>query len=46
MLYDYQRLMKVAFSDGHNKALIDISKEMIAKRHTRIGAEMAKLTLT
>lgn len=38
-LYDYQRLMKVAFPDWQNKALVDISKEMIAKRHTKIGAE-------
>ncbi len=38
-LYDYQRLMKVAFPDWQNKALMDISKEMIAKRHTKIGAE-------
>ncbi len=38
-LYDYQRLMKVAFPDWQSKALVDISKEMIAKRHARIGAE-------
>lgn len=41
-LYDYQRLMKVAFPDWQNKALVDISKEMIAKRHTKIGAERGK----
>lgn len=38
-LYDYKRLMKVAFPDWQSKALVDISKEMIAKRHTKIGAE-------
>lgn len=38
-LYDYQRLMKVAFLDWQNKALIDINKEMVAKRHTKVGAE-------
>lgn len=38
-LYDYQRLMKVAFPDWQNKALIEISKEMVAKRHIKIGAE-------
>ncbi|WP_232297955.1 tyrosine-type recombinase/integrase [Nitrosospira sp. NpAV] len=31
--------MKVAFPDWQNKALMDISKEMIAKRHAKIGAE-------
>jgi len=38
-LYDYQRLMKVAFPDWQNKALVDIKKEMVAKRHTKVGAE-------
>lgn len=38
-LYDYQRLMKVAFPDWQNKALVNINKEMVAKRHTKIGAE-------
>jgi integrase len=38
-LYDYQRLMKVTFPDWQNKALVDINKEMVAKRHMMIGAE-------
>lgn len=38
-LYDYQRVMKVVFADWQNKAMLDISKEMIAKRHSKIGAE-------
>lgn len=38
-LYDYQRLMRVAFPDWQNKALVDISKEMVAKRHTKVGSE-------
>lgn len=29
--------MKVAFAEWQNKALVDISKEMVAKRHTKIG---------
>jgi len=38
-LYDYQRLMRVAFPDWQNKALVDISKEMVAKRHTKVGSK-------
>jgi integrase len=38
-LYDYMQLMKVAFPDWQNKALVDINKEMVAKRHTKVGAE-------
>ena len=30
-LYDYQRLMKVAFADWQNKAMLDLSKDMVAK---------------
>lgn len=38
-LYDYQRVMKVVFADWQNKAMLDISKDMIAKRHSKIGTE-------
>src|SRR3990167_2590272 len=34
---DYQRVMQVAFSDWKNKALSSISKEMVAKRHAKLG---------
>ncbi len=38
-LYDYQRVMKVAFVDWQDKAMLDISKDMVAKRHSKVGAE-------
>ena len=38
-LYDYQRLMKVAFADWQDKATTEISKDMVTKRHSKIGAE-------
>lgn len=38
-LYDYQHVMKVAFFDWQDKAILDISKDMVAKRHSKIGAE-------
>ncbi|HNP50799.1 MAG TPA: Arm DNA-binding domain-containing protein [Nitrosomonas nitrosa] len=38
-LYDYRRLMKVAFVDWQDKALTNISKDMVTKRHSKIGAE-------
>ena len=36
-LYDYRRLMKVAFADWQEKAMTGISKEMVSKRHSKIG---------
>lgn len=38
-LYDYGRLMTVAFPDWHDKAIVSITKDMIAKRHSKIGEE-------
>lgn len=38
-LYDYRRLMKVAFVDWQDKALTNISKDMVTKRHSKIGTE-------
>lgn len=38
-LYDYKRLMKVAFADWQEKAMTGISKDMVTKRHSKIGTE-------
>jgi len=38
-LYDYQRLMKVAFPDWLKKPLLSITKDMVAKRHIKLGEE-------
>lgn len=38
-IYDYQRLMEVAFGDWKSRALVKISKDMVAKRHTQIGEQ-------
>jgi len=38
-LYDYRRLMKVAFVDWQDKALTNISKDMVTKRHSKIGTD-------
>lgn len=38
-LYDYQRLMKVAFPDWQDKAMTKINKDMVSKRHNKIGSE-------
>lgn len=36
-ILDYQRLMKQVFSDWQNKLLLDITKDMVAKRHREFG---------
>jgi integrase len=36
-ILDYTRLMKQAFSDWQNKPLLDITKDMVAKRHFDYG---------
>lgn len=36
-LYDYNRLMEVAFPDWKAKSLVSISKDMVSKRHTQLG---------
>ncbi len=41
-LYDYQRIMKTVFADWQNKSMLKISKDMVAKRHSKIGAENGK----
>lgn len=38
-LYDYQRVMDVAFPDWQKKELIKITKDMVAKRHQKLGRE-------
>jgi len=38
-LYDYQRLTKVAFPDWLNKPILSITKDMVAKRHIKLGEE-------
>ncbi|MBA3661558.1 MAG: integrase arm-type DNA-binding domain-containing protein [Gammaproteobacteria bacterium] len=36
-IFDYQRVMKQSFSDWASKPLMNITKDMVAKRHTQIG---------
>ena len=36
-VHDYQRLMKDAFSDWHKKPILEITKDMVAKRHRHLG---------
>lgn len=36
-VFDYRRLMREAFADWQNKPMISISKDAIAKRHTKLG---------
>lgn len=36
-IFDYQRIMREAFSDWQSKPLLSLTKELIAKRHTKLG---------
>ena len=38
-LYDYDRIMKAVFSSWHTKAVTDITKDMIERKHKKIGEE-------
>lgn len=38
-LYDYNRVLNIAFVHWQNKPLLSISKEHIAKHHAKLGAE-------
>lgn len=38
-LYDYERVMNVAFPDWQKKELIMITKDMVARRHQKLGRE-------
>ncbi len=41
-IYDYKRVLNYYFSDWLNKSVESISKEMVTKRHSRIGADNGK----
>src|SRR5574340_188097 len=36
-IYDYRRLMEVAFANWQTKSITAITKDMVAKRHTQLG---------
>lgn len=36
-LYDYDRIMEVAFQDWQRKRIVDISKDMVTRRHKKLG---------
>ncbi len=36
-LFDYQRIMNEAFHDWQGKPLLEITKDMVAKRHRKLG---------
>lgn len=36
-IHDYKRVMKDAFSDWHKKPILEITKDMVAKRHRHLG---------
>ncbi len=38
-LYEYQRLLEVAFADWKTRALATISKDMVAQRHLQLGTQ-------
>lgn len=38
-IYDYQRLMAVAFADWQRQPLKAITKDMVARRHAQLGTE-------
>ena len=38
-LYDYRRVMTIIFADWQDKAMIDINKDMVSKRHNKVGSE-------
>ncbi len=38
-LYDYNRVIKLSFSDWYKKAVLDISTGMITKKHKNIGKD-------
>ncbi len=38
-LYDYHRVMTIVFADWQDKAMININKDMVSKRHSKIGVE-------
>lgn len=36
-VYDYKRVMEVAYGDWQRKSIVDISKDMVERRHKKIG---------
>ncbi|MGA7180900.1 MAG: integrase arm-type DNA-binding domain-containing protein [Thiobacillaceae bacterium] len=38
-VYDYRRLINVAFADWQARPITSITKDMVAKRHTRLGEQ-------
>ncbi|GKS70002.1 phage integrase family protein [Nitrosomonas sp. PY1] len=38
-LYDYRRVMSIIFTDWQDKPMININKDMVSKRHNKIGSE-------
>lgn len=38
-LYDYGRFMEVAFEDWKTKPLVDVTKDLVAKRHQRLSTK-------
>lgn len=38
-LYDYGRFLEVAFPDWRDRRVVDISKDMVARRHASLGTE-------
>lgn len=46
-IYDYKRIMSTYLATWNNKAIADITKDMIAKRHTELGeTSQAQANLT
>lgn len=41
-LYDYRRVMEVAFSDWQVRAVTSLTKDMVAKRHRELGENRGK----
>lgn len=38
-LYDYERFVLVAFKDWQERRLVDINREMVQRRHAKLGSE-------
>lgn len=36
-VFDYQRVMKESFASWQNKPLLDITKDLVARRHSKLG---------
>lgn len=38
-LYDYERLIEVAFKNWHKKPMVEITKDMVERKHRKLGEE-------